>query len=414
MATVRVTILLIMLYSTRHTVQGRNGTMDDWIRLTNTLFSNYTKEIFPLYNFSDTLNIDTSMFPLSMLDFDEVSGVITLSAGMTLSWNDYRLKWTPSDYGGIDYINLNSSKVWKPKVYVVTAADDLRQFGSDDFEIFISYTGLLNFSPGKLLRSTCTVDMTKFPVDTQLCSIRVIQWAASPHTKLTFDDTEMNMMYYIPNGEWNIDKTSVSFFMGYGSPSETLDFTIHMSRRYIYFIVSMTIPILLLCFLNPFVFLLPATSGERMSFTITMFLSLAVYMTLVGDNLPKVSENMAGMSYFLLLTLIYSSTLIVLTIFTLRCEAVDDVSQFPKWLRRLTRFCCKFRDTKVTSNPKSDKVMELKEQGGSEVEEIVDVDLECLCIKNQDVMKVIDNSLFAISFLVIVIMTLWFLCTYYA
>ncbi|XP_021354433.1 acetylcholine receptor subunit alpha-like [Mizuhopecten yessoensis] len=108
-----------------------------------------------------------------------------------------------------------------------------------------------------------------------------------------------------------------------------------LSRKSTYFLLSMILPVYTLCFLNPFVFLLPAASGERISYTITMFLSLAVYMTLVGDNMPKVSEPMAGISYFLLVAMLFSCLLIILTIFTLRCDAVTDVTNFPKCVRRL-------------------------------------------------------------------------------
>ncbi|XP_069102875.1 neuronal acetylcholine receptor subunit alpha-7-like [Argopecten irradians] len=408
-------LLLFFVFVHLKPVHGGSGTMDDWIRLTDKVFANYTKGIYPLYNFSDTLSIDTTMFLLSILDFDELSGVITLSAGLSLTWTDYRLKWNVSDYGGIDYIQVNSSKIWKPKVYVTTAADDLSQFGNDDFDVTVRATGECGYSPGKLLRSTCSVDMTKFPVDTQSCHMQLMLWDSLSNVKLTFTRTEFLMIYYIPNGEWDITKTSVSDYMGYGSPSRTLDFTLQITRRHIYFIVSLTIPILLLCFLNPFVFLLPASSGERISYTITMFLSLAVYMTLMGDNLPKVSENMAGMSYFLLICLIYSSVLIVLTIFTLRCEATKDVSEFPRWLRRITQSCRKLKSLKIRSYSKRvENVEEPTEKKEHVAEAEIDTDYECLCVNHQDIMRVIDNSLFATSFSFIIIITIWFLSAHYA
>ncbi|XP_069103062.1 neuronal acetylcholine receptor subunit alpha-7-like [Argopecten irradians] len=392
-------------------VPGRSGTMDDWIRLTDTLFTNYSKHIYPVYNFTDTLSVDTSMLLFSIIDFDELSGVITLSASISLVWTDYRLQWNSSDYGGIEFIQLNSSKIWKPNVYLISTADELSKFGSDEFDVSISSSGVCGYNPGKLLRSTCSVDMTKFPVDTQSCHMQLVLWGKTPNVKLTFSRTTFIMMYYTQNGEWDITQTSVSDYMGYGSPSTTLDFTLQITRRHIYFIVSLTIPILLLCFLNPFVFLLPASSGERISYTITMFLSLAVYMTLMGDNLPKVSENMAGMSYFLLVSLIYSSVLILLTIFTLRCEATEDVSEFPIWLRRLTQSCSKFKSLKMRSYAR--RVKDAEEPIETK-EPVAEVDTDCLCVKHRDIMRFIDHSLFATAFLFNLIITIWFLCFHYA
>ncbi|XP_069102871.1 neuronal acetylcholine receptor subunit alpha-7-like [Argopecten irradians] len=411
----RVMLIFFLLNTAGQFVVGSgNGTMDDWLRLRDTLFSNYSKDIYPVHNFSDVLHIDTSMFLLSFIDFDEVSGVITLSAGLTLIWKDYRLRWNPDNYGGIKQIQLNASKIWKPKVYVISAADDLRQFGDDEFDVIIRNSGYVDFSPGKLMKSTCSVDMKRFPVDTQVCHILVMLWGSLSNLKLTFTQTNMYLSYYTPNGEWDIDKTSVSDYMGYGSPSRTLDFTLQITRRHLYFIVSLTIPILLLCFLNPFVFLLPASSGERISYTITMFLSLAVYMTLMGDNLPKVSENMAGMSFFLLICLIYSSVLIVLTIFTLRCEATKDVSEFPRWLRLLTRCRGRLLSNDVRAYSKSTDVGgEAKEKESPVDGEENDPDVQCLKVSHQDIMRCIDHTLFLLSFVFVFIISVWFLAIHH-
>ncbi|XP_060072700.1 acetylcholine receptor subunit alpha-like [Ylistrum balloti] len=402
-------LVFLLVYSAVEPVLGSHGTIDDWIRLTDSLFSNYTSEVRPAYNFSETVTVDAWMFLLSILDFDEVAGVITMSAGMGITWTDYRLKWTPSDYNGMEEILINSSRVWKPKLYMITSADDLEQFGAEEFDVRVNYNGTCSVFPGKLLKSSCSVDMTRFPVDSQICEMLMLLWGVFPNeVKLIYTSKEIVLAYYSVNGEWEIDQTSVYQYMGFGSPSQTVAFTLHMTRRSMYFIISMTIPVLLLCFLNPFVFLLPASSGERISYTITMFLSLAVYMTLIGDNLPKVSENMAGMSYFLLIALIYSSLLILLTIFTLRCEAVSDVTKFPLWLRRLTR-CFKRKKNKVTYN-KSGNAQDMNDNDQKEGASNTNEDS---LVSKSDVMTLIDVSLFLISFIMILIAAIWFLARYY-
>ncbi|XP_069102489.1 neuronal acetylcholine receptor subunit alpha-7-like [Argopecten irradians] len=403
-------VVILLVYSSGRPVFGGHGTMDDWIKLTNTLFANYTNEVRPAYNFTEVVNVDSWMFLLSILDFDEVSGVITLSAGMGITWNDYRLRWTPSDYNGLEEIIINSSRVWKPKLYIISSADDLEKFDEDEFDVRVNYNGTCSIYPGKLLKSSCSVDMTRFPVDSQLCEMLVLLWGVMPNeVKLGFTQTEIFLGYFTPNGEWEVDKTSVSQYMGFGSPSSTISFSLHMTRRSMYFIISMTIPVLLLCFLNPFVFLLPASSGERISYTITMFLSLAVYMTLIGDNLPKVSENMAGMSYFLLIALIYSSLLILLTIFTLRCEAVSDVSKFPKWLQKLT-YCFKFKKNRV-SYRNSENGQDLNDNERKENPSGTSVEFST--VTKNEVMTFIDVTFFVVSFLMIIIAAMWFLIHYY-
>ena len=68
-----------------------------------------------------------------------------------------------------------------------------------------------------------------------------------------------------------------------------------------------------LAFLNTLVFMLPCESGERMSYAITVLLSFAVFLTLVSEHLPKTSEPMSVLSYYMMLILVLS---------TLTCLAV--------------------------------------------------------------------------------------------
>ncbi|XP_062615149.1 CHRNA7-FAM7A fusion protein-like [Saccostrea cucullata] len=49
-------------------------------------------------------------------------------------------------------------------------------------------------------------------------------------------------------------------------------------------------PIILMEILQMFVFLLPENSGDRVSFSVTILLSIAVYLTIVSEQIPKSSE----------------------------------------------------------------------------------------------------------------------------
>lgn len=31
-------------------------------------------------------------------------------------WNDYKLKWNPVEFGGIEFIHVPSDKIWKPDI----------------------------------------------------------------------------------------------------------------------------------------------------------------------------------------------------------------------------------------------------------------------------------------------------------
>ena len=31
-------------------------------------------------------------------------------------WFDYKLKWNPADYGGVDMLNIPSENIWRPDI----------------------------------------------------------------------------------------------------------------------------------------------------------------------------------------------------------------------------------------------------------------------------------------------------------
>ncbi|KAL8596823.1 hypothetical protein ACOMHN_027152 [Nucella lapillus] len=61
----------------------------------------------------------------------------------------------------------------------------------------------------------------------------------------------------------------------------------------------MILPILLLSLLNCLVFLLPVESGEKMTVSVTIFLSFAVFLSLIDSSLPPNSDSVCLFSVYL-------------------------------------------------------------------------------------------------------------------
>ena len=97
--------------------------------------------------------------------------------------------------------------------------------------------------------------------------------------------------------------------------------------------------------MNSMTFLLPSGSGERVSYAITVLLALGVFLTLVGENLPKKSEPMSLMSWFLLGILIISTGTCFMAILNTRLYFREDNEHVPNWIAYLTHVitCRKFR-----------------------------------------------------------------------
>lgn len=375
------------------------ATIDDLLRLKNTLFENYTRDLRPAYYLKDCVSVNVQVILLDILDLNEVSGTITMTLGIKETWTDYRLTWDPNDFGGITDFLMNSSYVWKPPVYMVTSAEDMEDFGADANGVRLENHGEACIIPGKKIRTACIMDMTRFPSDSHLCKMSFSSWMQlASEVTLVFTEAEIYMDYYKPNGEWNIDWSLMTNNTNYGPTLSVLDCTIRVTRRSAYYFVTIVIPVFILCLLNPLVFLVPASAGERLSYIITMFLSLTVYMTIVEDSMPKVSQPMAGISYFLLLTFCYSALLVTLTIFTLRCDAVADVNNFPGWLVRIVHRIKHHRTCKPRQ--KVDATESHNDENNTEDTKTTknSTDVQNVTVEKIDVMIFVDRVLFVITF----------------
>ena len=85
--------------------------------------------------------------------------------------------------------------------------------------------------------------------------------------------------------------------------------------------------------MNILVFIIPPDAGERISYSVTVLLALAVYLTIVGENLPKTSRPMPIFCYYLTAIVILSVTMCIVTIINLRIYHKDETTEPPACLQ---------------------------------------------------------------------------------
>ena len=70
-----------------------------------------------------------------------------------------------------------------------------------------------------------------------------------------------------------------------------LMFHLSLRRKSMYYVIYIIIPCLTLGVLNLFLFVLPPTSGEKVSLGMTIILAYFVFLLLVEEKLPETSDN---------------------------------------------------------------------------------------------------------------------------
>ncbi|XP_060573322.1 acetylcholine receptor subunit beta-like [Ruditapes philippinarum] len=148
--------------------------------------------------------------------------------------------------------------------------------------------------------------------------------------KLAVLGDEITFRQYEENGEYEkirsyIRVISVSM---HHSEVEYLVFGLELKRKYSYYLVNIVLPVFFIQLLGIVVFAVPTDSGEKLTFSLTLLLSLTVMMTLIADKIPSTSLQIPMLSKYLLGGLVISSLELIVTVIILHFKhsKVKDVN----------------------------------------------------------------------------------------
>ena len=310
------------------------GTMGDKKLLYNNLTADYNKDIIPIYNQSASITVDVSLSVVALNDIDEISEKFAVSGFFTISWYDENMIWNGWEYGGIYQLHVGYNKVWVPELILLNPTEKVKSLGEDWHKIRYYYTGLAQWFPAELIEATCSIDVYNFPFDVQECYLNLQVYGYGVNeVKLNTSRKDINLSDMAPHSSWIISETKAYVVESFSSSQAIFKF--RFERRPQFVIVNVILPILFMCFLNVMVFLLPVDSGERIGYAITVLLAIAVYMTIVSDNLPKTSEPLPLISYLMIICLIVSVSITVVIVLNLRLFHKDSTEPVPTWLIRV-------------------------------------------------------------------------------
>lgn len=313
--------------------------MDEANRLYKDLVNDYNKIIRPLHDNKKSTMVNMSFSLISIKDFDEVTGKFSVIGLLHVTWHDNRMIWNQTEYGNINSMIFGQNDVWKPNLFLGNAFDDMSAIGEDFITVRYYNNGTAIWTPLDMIITSCSVDVTHFPFDQQTCAIHFISVGTLPEEIVMNSEIDHAIITrYIEHEIWQLNETTAFAYI-VGDAGSLFSVIITVNRNPLFYLVNLIFPIILLTFLNSFVFLLPATSGERISFSITVLLAIAVFMTMISSHLPKTSRTMSRVCYFLISNLIFSCIICLFTIIQLRLFHTCDTCSIPTFLRRLALMC---------------------------------------------------------------------------
>ena len=165
----------------------------------------------------------------------------------------------------------------------------------DRMRVLLRHDGSLHWEPGGIFRTTCDIDITYFPFDSQHCPLLVGAYSYySTKMNITNSSSVISTHGLQENGEWHVYSTSVRWAITIleccpDSGYSHVIFTLHLKRRYKFYLMNIVLPCLMLSVLIMIGFFLPPEAGEKISLGISVLLAFTVFLMMIADNIPRTS-----------------------------------------------------------------------------------------------------------------------------
>ncbi|XP_052776427.1 neuronal acetylcholine receptor subunit beta-3-like [Mya arenaria] len=354
-----VLLTVIVLECLLPNAHGKNYT--DAMNLRSTLLQNYHKDIVPLANQSSTMKVNVTLYLYSLLEIDSVKGSVTMPLMTMCTWMDEQLTWTPSDHGGIEEIAFYQSEVWKPPLSLGTPIEFVIM-QNDMMHVIVMHNGMAMMSPGNIIESACTFNMKFWPFDKQVCDVSF--WAydvIDNQVELNIPDDGF-VSLVTKNAEWILESTR--FFKRQSGMMKEVVFRLYLKRQSGFYVLTILLPIIGLSILGTMAFLLPVDSGERIGFSITVMLSLSVFLTVIAEEMPKTSEPISIAAVLIVFQTVCGLAETMIAILTVLVYQKDEKEKLPSWGKafiRARKYIYKCFNNKVEDESHSDNVEAMKE-----------------------------------------------------
>ncbi|VDN58332.1 unnamed protein product [Dracunculus medinensis] len=335
-------------------------------RLFEDLLADYNKLVRPVDNNSETLIVRFKLKLSQLLDVHEKNQIMTTNVWLQHSWTDYKLKWNPSDYGGVEVLYVPSDMIWLPDIVLYNNADGNYQV-SIMTKAKLLANGTVEWAPPAIYKSMCQIDVEWFPFDAQTCEMKFGSWTygglevdlkhkdshlvrEEQETVLGLDgeyeetvwivDEGIDLSDYYPSVEWDIlrvpGKRHEKRYPCCESPFIDLTYEIHLRRKTLFYTVNLIFPSVGISFLTALVFYLPSDGGEKIPLCISILISLQLFFLLLVEIIPPTSLVIPLIGKYLLFTMVLVTLSVVITVITLNVHFRSPTTHLmPQWTRKL-------------------------------------------------------------------------------
>ncbi|XP_039523136.1 5-hydroxytryptamine receptor 3A-like [Pimephales promelas] len=252
---------------------------------------------FPYF---DPAVVNVDMYVTSITNVNEKAQSITIQVKMITAWPNSNMTWDPDEYCGIKSYAAPKNLFWTPDICIMESIKT--DFGTKEspYVELLSY-GFTVSTDVLALTTACKMDLYRFPFETQICKItlqstvysvqEIILKTLSESNRTTFKSKEL----FQAQGEWdfisiNSTETTIEEDVG-DSEINQLIYQITIKRRPLLYVINIMIPVFFFLVLDVISNFIDISGADKVSFKLTLLLSISVMLLILYNTLPSTAEN---------------------------------------------------------------------------------------------------------------------------
>ncbi|XP_038208595.1 acetylcholine receptor subunit alpha-like [Zerene cesonia] len=338
-------VILLVSYPPRLIVAecdpNRTPELHDEAKLHQDVLCAYNSNYRPVKDHKSTVTVKIR-FALKYISFDSLEETFNLHSWVAMSWKDEFLTWTPSDYGGIKEIQVESHEIWTPRMALFNADASLYPSDSIYTTCLLDSDGTVTCVPHMVHSGICRTSLRRWPYDVQNCSFYFGSWMhTGQQVNFTFYNTRPIVLDDYQNGPgWKLLNVTNEFLPGAytccpNSSYPMLKYTFMMKREAGGPAAIVVIPSMVIVLLTLISQFLDIKDYTRLFLICFSLFGHFMFLTEIGYDIPKHSSDTPIILLFvrdsMLVTL--TSIFVTLLLMSLRKRVVPA----PTWVVSLNR-----------------------------------------------------------------------------
>ncbi|XP_005924220.2 5-hydroxytryptamine receptor 3A-like [Haplochromis burtoni] len=273
----------------------------DYLNLTS---SNVALETMrPVKNWTRSTFVQVDLFLLGILESNEKSQTFTNEIRVHMSWTNEFLTWNSSEFCGIEKLSIMTSMLWFPDVIIV---EDVSDDGSMRMSPLVTVysNGSVKADFQQRLTFACRLNLFLFPFDLQTCyiSFSSLNSDVDSITFGTISDerflTQVSDTVMLTRGQWELKHIDIYSTNQTIENKSYVSFRVLMLRKPMLYVIDFIIPLFYFLIMDLASFFISEVKVEKLSFKVTILLSISVLLLLLADILPSTEKHMPIISIY--------------------------------------------------------------------------------------------------------------------